>query len=163
MRRTTLISLLAVTASLAACATARSPAAVALADGFRDQRLDDSHFRVSFTGRDAPPRGPVDRYLLYRAADLTVGEGYDWFEMVPARAADDAARSWRPAWSYERRAGFAAGAGPFIGAYDPDRIVQYEASAEILVGRGAPPSGDPRAFDARRVMTDLGRRITQPS
>ncbi|EHN77422.1 hypothetical protein SMCF_3052, partial [Streptomyces coelicoflavus ZG0656] len=39
---------------------------------------------------------------------------------------------------------------------------RYEASAEIIMGRGTKPAGDPNAFDAREVIQNLGSRVTRP-
>ena len=46
---------------------------------------------------------------------------------------------------------------------DVRTIERFEASAEILLGKGAKPSGDPRAFDARDVMANLGPTIQRPA
>ncbi len=54
----------------------------AVAGGFSDQRLDGDHFRVTFEGNSLTSRETVETYLLYRAAELTVAQGFDWFEMV---------------------------------------------------------------------------------
>jgi hypothetical protein len=160
---------------LAACETATpyQPAAPhnAVAGGFTDQRLDDTHFRVTFSGNDATARGRVEAYMLYRAADLAVGEGFDWFEMVDRHTHDTGeafvsplyGRAWRPDWSFEWRAGASPWGGPFAGSYDVERIDRYEATADIFVGRGAKPANDPRAFDARQVMNNLGPKIVRPS
>jgi hypothetical protein len=40
-------------------------------------------------------------------------------------------------------------------------IDRFEASAEIVMGRGAKPAGDPNAFDAREVIQNLGPRVTR--
>jgi hypothetical protein len=142
--------------------------------GVTDARIDDTHIRVTFKGDEVTSRRQVENYLLYRAADLTVGAGYDWFEMVVRNRRDATWTSasqpygpgwgyWRPIWSYEWRPYFIPFGGPAWGAYDIDRIDQYQATAEIFVGRGQTPSGDSRAFDARQVMTILGPKIVRPS
>lgn len=46
---------------------------------------------------------------------------------------------------------------------DVRTIEKFEASAEIIVGRGPKPPNDPRAFDAREVMTNLGPTIVRPT
>ena len=44
---------------------------------------------------------------------------------------------------------------------DVQTITNYEAIAEIVMFRGARPN-DPRSFDARQVMSNLGPRIVLP-
>jgi hypothetical protein len=41
-------------------------------------------------------------------------------------------------------------------------VQKFEATAEIIMHRGAKPTDDPRAFDARSVMENLGPRIQRP-
>ena len=40
---------------------------------------------------------------------------------------------------------------------------RFEASAEILMNKGAKPEGDPKAFDARAVIENLKPRIVYPT
>jgi hypothetical protein len=42
---------------------------------------------------------------------------------------------------------------------DVREIERYEATAEIVVGNGPKPAGDPNAFDAREVVDNLGPRL----
>ena len=87
----------------------------AVAGGFTDQQLDADHFRVTFQGNSLTDRETVETYLLYRAAELTVNQGFDWFEMVDRHTDKDkktyidsdsfygpgyAYGYWRPYWSY---------------------------------------------------------------
>ena len=86
MKRTTVVAALLAPLLLVACATPTpyQPVATgaAVSGGYTDQVLDDSHFRVTFSGNDVTPREQVETYLLYRAAELTATHGFDWFEMV---------------------------------------------------------------------------------
>jgi hypothetical protein len=42
-------------------------------------------------------------------------------------------------------------------------VERFEASAEIVMNRGAKPEGDPRAFDARAVIDNLRPRVQYPA
>src|ERR1700679_1252731 len=71
---------------LAACETATpyqplNPAA-ASSGGYSDTKLEQDRWRVTFAGNSMTSRETVETYLLYRAAELTVAQGYDWFETV---------------------------------------------------------------------------------
>jgi hypothetical protein len=168
---------------LAACETATpyQPLAPgnAVSGGFSDQRLDDTHFRVVFKGNAMTSREQVETYLLYRAAELTVSQGGDWFEMVDRHTQNSgetyvdpyygpgyAWGYWRPYWRFHGQGGWGAWdpywGGPFWGGYDVETVDQFRAMAEISVHHGPKPADDPRAFDAHQVMQNLGPKIVRP-
>jgi len=167
----TVAAALAAALGLAACETATpyQPLAKgsAVAGGFTNQQLDADHFRVTFEGNDLTDRETVETYLLYRAAEVTVDHGFDWFEMVDRHTDKDkktyvdsdpfygpgyAWGYWRPFWG-----------DPFWADQTQISTVQkFKAGAEIAVGHGPKPAGDPRVFDARAVMANLGPKIQRP-
>lgn len=171
--------LLAATAALAlsACATA-TPYAPASPDsrfGYAEQRVDNDRYRVSFSGNSVTSREQVEMSLLLRAAELTTESGYDWFATVN-RATDRDTRLqaapdpfyydryspfWGPSWRYHRRGLWSAWHDPFGPDFDVRQIDRYEASSEIVMGRGAKPADDPNAFDAREVIANLGPRVAR--
>ena len=46
---------------------------------------------------------------------------------------------------------------------DVRTVDRFEASAEIVMGKGAKPVGDPRAFDAHAVIDSLRPKIQYPA
>src|SRR5512139_1039024 len=50
--------------------------------GYSEQRIESNRFRVVFRGNSMTSRETVETYLLYRAAELTLANGYDWFVMA---------------------------------------------------------------------------------
>lgn len=149
--------------------------------GFSEQRLDSNHWRVSFAGNSLTSRETVEKYLLYRAAELTVQQGGDWFDTTDRHT--ERHRSyigtntdpfydsgfglsygwgWRPYWRFYGHAGWGAwdpwGGDPF---FDVQEVNRYEASSEIVIGHGPPPGGA-RVFNAREVMSNLGPSIVTP-
>lgn len=147
--------------------------------GYTDQRLDDTHFRVTFSGNTVTSREQVEDFLLYRAAELTTSKGFDWFAMVERHTENTGETYvtpdfygygpgwgyWRPAWRFHRHGGWVGGpwGGPWgWDDYEVERFDRYTASADIVVGHGAAPAGDKRAFDAHAVMTNLGPKIVRP-
>lgn len=172
--------LLAVTAALAlsACATATpyGPAGQGSRYGYSDMRVDANRFRVSFAGNSVTTRDQVEMGLLLRAAEVTLESGHDWFATVN-RAVDRDVRYqgapdpfyydryspfWGPSWRYYRRGYWSPWADPFGPSMDLREIDRFEATAEIVVGSGAKPAGDPNAFDAREVVQNLGPRVARP-
>lgn len=175
-------------AGLAACATPTpyqpNVRGGASSGGYSEVRLEPDRYRVTFAGNSLTGRETVEGYLLYRAAELTVQNGYDWFAVVE-RDTDKKVRSyvepdplyrpwygsygfWRPSWRY-----YGGGYGwrtwdPFWGdpfwadRVDVRTVERYEASAEIVMQRGPKPQGDPKAFDARAVIDNLRPRVQYP-
>ena len=172
--------LLAVTAALAlsACATATpyGPAGQGSRYGYSDMRVDDTHFRISFAGNSVTTREQVEMALLLRAAEVTLESGHDWFATVN-RATDRDVRYvgspdpfyydryspfWGPSWRYYRRGLWS----PWdrwggMNDFDVRQIDRYEATSEIVIGRGRKPANDPNAFDAREVIANLGPRVAR--
>lgn len=71
-------------ALLAACATATpyQPASEPGAfDGFSQQMIESDRARITFAGNSVTNRDTVENYMLYRAAEIAVERGFDWFEL----------------------------------------------------------------------------------
>lgn len=142
---------------LAACASAPTKYAPALKSddmGYREQRLEQERFRVTFRA-NADLKGPqVEDMALRRAAELTTQNGYDWFTVV-TRSTDLVSGSYRPSGPTIGVGGstgsFGSGVGVGLGFNFGGDDRQYESTLEILMGKGPKPS-DPNAYDARTVL-----------
>lgn len=171
--------LLAATAALAlsACATATpyGPASPDSRYGYSQQRIEGDRFRVNFAGNSVTSRDQVEMSLLLRAAEVTVENGGDWFTTVN-RATDRDTRLtggtdpfyydryspfWGPSWRYSRRGLWSPWRDPFGPDFDVRQIDRYEATSEIVIGRGRKPANDPNAFDAREVIDNVGPRVAR--
>jgi hypothetical protein len=191
MRSKTLafVAALALSAGLAACETP-TPYQPNLpghgaSGGFSESRVEADRWRVTFAGNSMTSRETVEAYLLFRAAELTTQQGFDWFSIVDRHTERDARTYvdpdplyhpwygygfWRPTWRYygHRYGGWHTW-DPFWGdpfwadRYDVQTIQKFEATAEIQMHHGAKPADDPRAFDARQVMDNLRSRIQYPA
>lgn len=194
LKKVALVAALVAAAGLSACATATpyqpKVSSSSVTGGFSELRLEADRYRVSFAGNSLTSRETVERYLLYRAAELTVQQGADWFETADRRT-DRTARTvidpdpfarpgfgygygypysyWRPSWRYFGPSYGWRNWDPFWG--DPffaDRgqvrtIEKFEAGAEIVMHKGQKPQGDPRAYDAREIMANLASSIVLPA
>ena len=176
--------LAAALAGLSACQTATpyQPLSPAHADagGYSEHQIESNRFQVSFNGNSVTSRETVERYLLFRAAELTLAQGDDWFEAV-GRFTDKKTETfaepdpwgcgagpgwctgfWGPRWRFYRRGAW--------GSWDPwmhqplevHEITRFSASAEIVMGKGAKPQGERHAFDAREVLQHLSADIQRP-
>ncbi|RDE06240.1 CC0125/CC1285 family lipoprotein [Sphingomonas aracearum] len=150
--------------------------------GYSDRQVEANRFIVSFSGNSYTSRDTVERYLLFRAAELTVQNGGDYFVMVQ-RDTDKDTRTystpgfgpsfgfggyWGPSWRYWGRPYGWRSWDPFWGdpfwdrGVDVRTVQRYEATAEIIIGKGPKPADNVRAFDARDVMARIGPSIVVP-
>jgi len=147
--------------------------------GYSDQQLSADRYRVTFVGNTLTSRQTVENYLLFRAAELTLQEGYTSFTIVD-RATDRDVQTrisrdpafagpygwWRPSWSY-----FGGGiwrtwdpwyGGPFwADTIDVNTVSKYEATAVIQMSNGT-NANDPATFDARQVIAALQSTVRYP-
>jgi hypothetical protein len=123
---------------------------------------------VTFTGNTVTPRARVEDFLLYRAAQVTLDAGFAAFEFD--------ARDTKAKTSYiSTFEGFPDGPfGPGYGfgwywhswAFDEVQsrpVTRYEAYAEIVMLTPEQAKSEPRALDARDVMTRIGPRVMPPA
>jgi hypothetical protein len=153
-----------------------------IAGGYSETRLAADHFRVSFVGNSFTSRERVEASLLYRAAELTLQEGYQWFLIEDREVEHQVERElrpdplyrpwfydkfgyWRPYWRYYGpRSGWRTW-DPYFGdpfwadRIDTRTIERFEVVAEIRMGRGEAPAGNGKAFDAREVISRIGPQI----
>ncbi len=79
----TLLGSLATFAVITACASS-TPYQPALDGkyGFDQQQIEDDRWTVSFAGNSLTDRQKVETYLLFRAAELTEQQGFDYFRVA---------------------------------------------------------------------------------
>lgn len=156
-----LILALAVLATLAGCATATPYQPRLGGYGYSEQRLERNRYRVTFSGNSSTPRETVENYLLYRAAELTLSNGYSAFVL----ASQDTGAST----TYEQTVSGYGGFGPYywypraaVAVSTSRPQTEYEAQAYIVMLKGDKPEGDVRAFDARELRDNLEALIQRP-
>ena len=166
MNRLSLAAVAVAALSLTACASLApyGPQQSANGQGFSEQRIESNRYRITYRGVGDPR--PVADYALLRAADLTLEQRHDWFE-VTQRWIDgrpDSAGGMRPSVSIGggtsrysgRHGGFStSGVGVGVG-------LNFEGPSptstvlEIIMGDGQKPDR-PEVYDARGVRDALGR------
>ena len=170
--------------ALAGCATDYAPyhpARVHGSEGYSEVRLAPDRYRVTFSGDAFTSRDTVEGYLLFRSAELTVQQGYEWFRVVDRETQREVVRDWtydpwygpdypywRPSWRYYSRPYGWRTWDPWIGdpfwsqRLDMRTVEHWEASAEIVMSSGARPAADGRVFNAREIIDRLGPTIRRP-
>lgn len=150
--------------ALAACTTSPTPYRAAVDDlGYSDQQLESNRYRVSFAGNSATPRDQVQDYALYRAAELTLANGGDYFKVTSRNTDSRSGSSGGPTFGVGVGGG-SGGVGVGLssilggGGYADD----YTVSIDILTFKGAKPQGDPDAYDAGEVVRRLEPTLQRP-
>ncbi len=149
-RRTLLIGVLLAFA-LGGCVTAYQPAG--MTGGYKDEKLADDTYRVSFGGNGYTSRLVVLKYFLYRCAELTLQHGYAYFKLYSARRVS---------------LGSPVLASPFVRTayraptviYIPGaRVTTYSATGVIRMYPKDIMIVGPDLFDARDVVATLGAEV----
>lgn len=141
---------------LTACATSTpyQPAASDRATGYTDYAIESNRYRVVY--RASSPQRAED-FALRRAAELTVQNGYDWFDVVSrSRDAGAASSGVSPRVSVGASTGGYSGlrVGTGIGVNLGSSGSQSVASLEILMGSGPRPEKT-SVYDANSILTSM--------
>ena len=114
-------------------------------DGYSDYRLGDNRYRVEYRIQNGDTQLAQD-WALRRAAELTLDQRYDWFQIISRNAQfrDGDFDRYEPYRSYND------------GYYDRPRYDnRYDSDAvvviEVVMGNNPPPRGA-SVYDARRVL-----------
>lgn len=171
LRILVIASTLAAASALAGCQSGPTPyQARAQSDrGYAESRIESDRYRISFKGNSMTDRATVEDYMLFRAAELTLQNGFDTFTIVDRDT--DKTTDFRNSGSgfgsrlsymyFSPRYGWAGAWDPFWTPSSFREVTRYEAFAEIVMNRG---SGDRGAnvFEAREVSQNLAGRIQRP-
>jgi hypothetical protein len=168
MKRLTLPLIAAAGLALSACASLApyGPQSSPGGQGYTEQRIESDRFRITYYGVGAP--GPVADLALLRAAELTLAQGHDWFE-VTQRWTDgrpDSAGGLRPSVGVGYGSGRSSGR---YGSYSSSGVgvgvglnfsgpSPTSTTLEVIMGDGARPDR-PNAYDARGVQDSLRPRL----
>lgn len=167
---------IAAIALIAGCATqtAYQPAAERGDYGYTDTQLTERRYRITFTGNSLTDKETVQDYMLLRAAEVTLENGYHWFRPVTReteRKSRDSGSSsvgvgvGRHSPTVYRRCGLlscdtvttydthVSGAVSTGGARD-----SYSSSIEIVMGKDPMPD-DTETYDAGELVSTLRRWI----
>ncbi|MGO1117304.1 CC0125/CC1285 family lipoprotein [Rhodovibrionaceae bacterium A322] len=137
--------------------------------GFSSERIEDNRFKVNFRGNSLTPRQTVERYVVYRAAEITLQVGGDYFVITEYDTVADTSYRITNTGSYYGgyggygyRAPYSSGVGVGFGTGSATPVNKYDSWAEILVFKGDKPADQENAYDARGVIKHLGSDIQRP-
>ena len=160
--------LLAVLLGGCATPTLYGPADAGSDYGYREQQIESDRYRVTFAGNALTDRDTVENYLLYRAAELTLDRGYDYFVVfdrdIEAKTRYVYSFSAFPGYGHYRLYGSFRGYGAGIAADGQAwPRTRYEAVANIVMYPGEPDRGNVKAFEAREVLRYLESQVVRAS
>jgi hypothetical protein len=146
---------------LAACAAKPTPYQAAQGGfGYSEQQTEENRYRVSFAGNSATSRQTVEEYLLYRAAELTVQTGHDWFQVVDRNTVQEySGYGGSPSFGLGVGGGSDVGVGLSFPMFGGGGSGRYSADMDILVQDGEKPQDDPAAYDAFSVISRLQPKV----
>jgi hypothetical protein len=160
----------------------RAHSAGGIHGGYSEQQLEADRYLVRFHGNSLTSRDRVEGYLLYRAADLTVQHGFDWFTVLDRNTEHNSQTivrsdpfyhpwygpgydAWRPNWNvYLPGHGWNSIYGSDLSGpqFDVRHIEAFETTAKIEMHKAPMPAGEADALDARKVLAKLGPTIERP-
>lgn len=160
-----LVSVLACSALLlAACTTPYQRHG--LAGGYSEKKLDTGIYQVAFSGNGYTSRDTVYRSWLYRCAEITVQQGYDWFKVLsPASPRGNTnVADFDTSDAIPTKGGGGGGsyrAPVYVYSGGGGGGVRFSATAVIQLFHGTPDPRLPMVYAARDVIRDLGAEVTK--
>lgn len=141
--------------------------------------------QLTVAGSQFTSREQIEQYLAYRAAELTVQKGDQWFSFVEQRSKGDTAPApkadpagprfsfrmeyFRPVWRYKTTTSPDWKSwSPFTGApfwadgVDPKIVTAFEVSANIALRKGHVQDDHPLAFDGPALFDHLINQVEPP-
>ncbi len=143
-------------------------------------KVSGPNTRLVVTGHTFTSRGDIEKYLAYRAAELTIERGADWFTLVEDRAKGETAepvpardpeaprysfrmKYFRPVWRYKTNVSAAwTRWSPFAGEAFPKTVTDFEVSVDIVSRKGPMDDADPLGFEARALSDLLINQVSPP-
>jgi len=149
---------------LASCASSPNygPAAGPGESGYSQQILEAGRYRVTYRG--GSPEQARD-FALYRAAELTLANNFEWFQVVSSSGGIEESRSSGPRISVggggsigrSSRGGVGIGIGFPVGGSTGSAVEVLE----IVMGTGPKPE-DPNAYSADALAQSLRPAASSP-
>jgi hypothetical protein len=150
---------------MSACTTPYAPSG--LTGGFREQKIDETTYRVAFNGNGYTPRDMVWNYWIYRCAELTKSKGFSNFalsfdsDQVPKKTGfDEAAPLQDMATSKEVDSGSEiartkSSGGTYYYYVPGHTVTTYHANGVVHMFGNAVPSEVEYYFRAQSILDSL--------
>ena len=133
---------------LASCVTPTKYAADTNGYGYREVQIDSTAYQVSFKGNSETAPEDISRYALFRCAELTDQEGFDYFILLDDKNA--ATTSSGETWGYNSDNEWAPKTTVYTEHSDMKTIRMY---------KGIAPTGNPQVYSAKSLLKYMGPTV----
>ncbi|MCR9269992.1 MAG: hypothetical protein NXH72_08410 [Hyphomonadaceae bacterium] len=155
--------------AIAACSTVPiyQPASDRNDFGYSEQQIEPERYRVTYNGDDSTSQASVENFLLYRMAEITLEQDYDYFKVINMNT--ECHTEYHTTVDQDCPGGSEYGQMfPYCGygyICNPSGTLQetkrYEAVAFMTLHHGEPPVGEDLAYAAREVEEQLRDQIVR--
>jgi len=140
--------------------------------GYDDAPLDSTTYQVTYFGDASMPSNLVDRYALYRSAELTVAKGFNYFIVMDGQANANTTTSTMPGMESHNTT-IEHDIDPQTGQIIPVAVTttsqnytttSYTAHTVIKTIRmfkGERPADNANAYDAKSMLSVMGPTISR--
>lgn len=149
--------------TLSACATPYGK--YGLLGGFTDSRIDENTFSISVDTNGFTSQQTTSMQALYRAAELTVENGFDYFFIASGANNSTSMAMAMPGSSTSNTTVNAYGSTAYARTTTTSTpttvmpVVFPNSTLIVKSFKGAKPEGVPNAYDAHSVMKYLGPQL----
>jgi hypothetical protein len=140
--------------------------------GYSEQPLDSTTYQVIYSGDYTQPPDLVDRYALYRSAELTVAKGYSYFVVLDKQADASTYTSTMPGATTSNTS-IQHVVDPQTGQMIPVGVTTtstnymttsgtaHTAIKTIRMFKGQRPEDNAMAYDAKSMVAVMGPTISR--
>ncbi len=137
--------------------------------GYSESPLDSATWQVTFMGNDNTADELVNRYALYRSAELTVQHGFDYYVVMNNN--DVAALTSTVNHNNKKETSTQYKVDPYTGKPVPVTVTNSNSTSTVTTTAshtvtktirmfaGARPADNPDAYDARSMLAAMGPTI----
>jgi hypothetical protein len=152
---------------------------------YSEVKQSATRYRLTVKGHIFSSRDAIEKYLLYRAAELALKQHSQWFTLQESRSKGDIAPAskpdpagprysfrmnfWRPVWRYKLTGSSAwstwspfSNSAFFAEGRDAKTITNFEVSADIAIHKGTMDDSNPLAFEPSAVSDFLVNQVSPP-
>jgi hypothetical protein len=150
-------------AVLSGCATPYGK--YGIAGGYTDTRVDENTFSIHVQANGFTDQQTASMHAMYRAAEITVENGFDFFVIVSNAAGARSGTVAIPGQTYSNTNVNVYGNTAYARTTTTTAPTVYmpmtlpNSTLMIKSFKGEKPAGDPNVYDARSVMKFLGPNI----
>jgi hypothetical protein len=140
--------------------------------GYSEQPMDSSTYQVTYAGDNTMPPDLVDRYALYRSAELTVSKGYSYFVVIDKQSdastfTNTMGGAGAPTTTIEHDIDPQTGKSIPVAVttsnpnYMTTTSTTHTVTKTIRMFKGERPADNASAYDAKSMISVMGQTISR--